>query len=110
IEQSALSSVQTMPVFNWSLSVTLRAVPAPLLETTIVKAAVSPAEIGETSALLRTVTSGQLTVIVTGPTEGLPSLVEVAEAEFDTLGQVAEVVGEVMWTWTDAFPAKSLGP
>src|SRR4051794_7522369 len=40
----------------------------------------------------------QLTVIAIGPTVGLPSLVEPAEALLLTVPQLAEVVGLVMWT------------
>src|SRR6266704_2302405 len=53
---------------------------------------------------------GQLTMIGTGPTDGLPSLLIVTEAELLTVPQVAGVVDEVMWTWTEAPGARSAGP
>src|SRR5258708_1876870 len=56
------------------------------------------------------VTTAQLTMIGMGPTFGLPSLLVVAEAVLLTVPQVAEVVGEVMWTWTEAEGARSTGP
>ena len=70
--------------------------------TTIVNAAVSPALIVPLSAVLTTWTSGQSTVTVTGPVDGLPSFELVALAEFTTSPQVAAVVGEVRWTVTEA--------
>src|SRR5260370_840281 len=54
-------------------------------------------------------TMPQLTMIGIGPTEGLPSLVVVTDAELLTVPQVAEVVGEVMWTWKEAEGARSTG-
>src|SRR6266480_2002650 len=63
IEQSAESSLQTIPLGSVSVRVTPCAVPGPSLVTTIVNAAVSPASIVPLSAVLRTVTLGQLTVI-----------------------------------------------
>src|SRR6266571_3935719 len=71
---------------------------------------VSPALTVPWSATLVMVMTAQLTMIGIGPTEGLPSLVVVAEAELLTVPQVAEVVGEVMWTWTEAPGARSTGP
>src|SRR5882672_11033051 len=52
----------------------------------------------------------QLTVMLTGPTEGLPSLVEPTLALLATVPQLAEVVGLVMWTWTEAPGARLAGP
>src|SRR6266446_4870519 len=70
----------------------------------------SPALTVPWSAVLVMVTLAQLTVIGTGPTLGLPSLVVVAEAVLLTVPQVAEVVGEVMWTWKEMPEARSTGP
>src|SRR6266478_1427941 len=70
----------------------------------------SPALTVPWSAVLVMVTLAQLTVIGTGPTFALPSLVVVAEAELLTAPQVAEVVGEVMWTWKEMPEARSTGP
>src|SRR5438093_1273037 len=39
-----------------------------------------------------------------------PSLEVLTEAELFTVPQVAEVVGEVMWTWVLAPPARLAGP
>src|SRR6266853_4361308 len=71
---------------------------------------VSPALTVPWSAVLAMVTTAQLTMIGIGPALGLPSLVVVAEAVLLTVPQVAEVVGEVMWTWKDAEGARSTGP
>src|SRR5260370_771694 len=62
------------------------------------------------SATLVIVTTAQLTMIGIGPTLGLPSLLVVTDAELLTVPQVADVVGEVMWTWKDAEGARSTGP
>src|SRR5258707_641576 len=62
------------------------------------------------SVSLVMVTAAQLTMIGIGPALGLPSLLVVAEAVLLTVPQVAEVVGEVMWTWTEAEGARSTGP
>src|SRR5216683_8286877 len=70
----------------------------------------SPALTVPWSAVLVMMTLAQLTVIGIGPTLGLPSLLVVVEAELLTVPQVAEVVGEVMWTWTEAEGARSTGP
>src|SRR5260370_418460 len=71
---------------------------------------VSPALTVPWSATLLMVTTAQLTMIGIGPTEGLPSLVGVTDAELLTVPQVAEGVGEVMWTWKEAPEARSTGP
>src|SRR5260370_14615170 len=71
---------------------------------------VSPALTVPWSATLLMVTTAQLTMIGIGPTEGLPSLVVVTDAELLTVPQVAEVVGEVMWTWKWAGRASCTGP
>src|SRR5260370_439948 len=71
---------------------------------------VSPALTVPWSATLVMVTPPQLTMIGIGPTEGLPSLVVVTDAELLTVPQVAEVVGEVIWTWKEAPEARSTGP
>src|SRR5258708_19583348 len=71
---------------------------------------VSPALTVPWSAALVMVTTAQLTMIGIGPALGLPSLLVVAEAVLLTVPQVAEVVGEVMWTWTEAEGARSTGP
>src|SRR6266853_2066590 len=71
---------------------------------------VSPALTVPWSAVLAMVTTAQLTMIGIGPALGLPSLVVVAEAVLLTVPQVAEVVGEVMWTWKEAVGARSTGP
>src|SRR5712692_7228313 len=70
----------------------------------------SPALTVPWSATLVMVTLAQLTMIGIGPTLGLPSLLVVAEAELLTVPQVAEVVGEVMWTWKEMPEAMSTGP
>src|SRR6266704_4731709 len=70
----------------------------------------SPALTLEASAVLVTAMDAQLTVIATGPAEAEPSLVVVTEAVLLTVGHVALVVGEVMWTWTDPDAARSAGP
>ena len=64
----------------------------------------------EASATLVMAMVAQLTTIPTGPTEAEPSLEVVTEAELFTVPHVAEVVGEVMWTWTEAPEARSAGP
>src|SRR6266480_1575020 len=97
IEQSAESSLQTIPLGSVSVRVTPCAVPGPSLVTTIVNAAVSPASIVPLSAVLRTVTLGQLTVI-DALAESEPSFVVVTFAVLSTEPQVAAVVGEVMCT------------
>src|SRR6266436_7921689 len=71
---------------------------------------VSPALTVPWSATLVMVTTAQLTMIGIGPTEGLPSLVVVTDAELLTVPQVAEVVGEVRWTWKETPEARSAGP
>src|SRR6266436_3434524 len=71
---------------------------------------VSPALTVPWSATLVMVTTAQWTMIGIGPALGLPSLLVVAEAVLLTVPQVAEVVGEVMWTWTEAEGARSTGP
>src|SRR6266851_2540621 len=71
---------------------------------------VSPALTVPWSATLVIVTTAQLTMIGTGPAFGLPSLLVVTEAELLTVPQVAEVVGEVMWTWNETVGARSTGP
>src|SRR5260370_1449636 len=70
----------------------------------------SPALTVPWSATLVMVTTAQLTMIGIGPALGLPSLLVVAEAVLLTVPQVAGVVGEVMWTWTEAEGARSTGP
>src|SRR2546430_13072866 len=70
----------------------------------------SPAETLGSSAVLAMAMEAQLTVIGTGPTEAEPSLEVVTEAELFTVGHVALVVGEVMWTWMEAPEARSAGP
>src|SRR3990172_6062938 len=94
IEQSAESSCHATPAGKVSVRVTFLATPGPLLVTTIVNFAVSPALIVPLSAVLTTTRSGQFTVIVTGPVDGLPSLPLVALAALTTCPHVAEVVGE----------------
>src|SRR5437773_1066536 len=71
---------------------------------------VSPASTEAASATLVMAMAPQLTVIPTGPTEAEPSLEVVTEAELLTTPQVAWVVGEVMWTWVLAPPARLAGP
>src|SRR6266566_3065861 len=71
---------------------------------------VSPALTLEASAVLVMAMVAQLTVIPTGPTEAEPSLEVVTEAVLFTVPHVALVVGEVMWTWVLAPPARSAGP
>src|SRR6266478_1266840 len=71
---------------------------------------VSPALTVPWSATLVMVTTAQLTMIGIGPTLGLPSLLVVTDAELLTVPQVADVVGEVIWTWKDAEGARSTGP
>src|SRR6476646_4963114 len=71
---------------------------------------VSPALTVPWSATLVSPREAQLTTIGTGPTVGLPSLLEVTEALLLTVPQVALVVGLVMWTWTLAPAARSAGP
>src|SRR6266404_9489544 len=71
---------------------------------------VSPALTDVASATLVRARVAQLTVIATGPTDGLPSFVEVAAALLLTVPHEAEVVGLVMWTWTLAPAARSTAP
>jgi hypothetical protein len=59
---------------------------------------VVPGETGEASAVLEIVRLGQFTVITTLPELPVPPFVLLKEARFDTEGQVANVVGDVMWT------------
>src|SRR5712671_1836482 len=68
---------------------------------------VSPALTDVASATLVRARVAQLTVIATGPTDGLPSFDELAAALLLTVPQVAAVVGLVMWTWTLAPAARS---
>jgi hypothetical protein len=97
IEHAAESSLQTIPLGSVSVRVTPLAVPGPSLVTTIVNAAVSPASIVPWSAVLRTVTFGQLTVIV-ALSESAPSFDVVTFAVLSTEPHVAAVVGDVMCT------------
>src|SRR5947199_71888 len=64
----------------------------------------------EASATLVMAIEAHFTVIATGPSEAEPSLEVVTEAELLTVPQVAWVVGEVMWTWVLAPPARLAGP
>src|SRR5437868_2268810 len=72
----------------------------------------SPAETVGLSAVLVTVTSAHRTVMTDGRVLGLPSLVVVTPAMFETVplgqGPVAPVVGLAMWTCTKAAGAKSV--
>ena len=62
----------------------------------IVYPIVLPALTSESSATFATVRFGQFTVMTTGSVEGEPSLLDVAWATFETLGQLAvEVVDEM---------------
>src|SRR5258708_1072225 len=70
----------------------------------------SPALTVPWSAVLVIVMLAQLTVIGTGPMVGLPSLLVVALALLSTVPQVAAVVGEVIWTWTEPEGARSPRP
>jgi hypothetical protein len=53
---------------------------------------------------------GQLTVILTKPLSTVALFVEVTTALFDTVPQVAEVVGEEMWTDKEVPPPASETP
>src|SRR5437773_1419434 len=108
----AWSMDQDSPALVGRGSSTIRpwAVPAPPLCTVMPNPRGSVALTGVASAVLVMVTVAQLTTIPTGPTEAEPSLEVVTEAELFTVPQVAEVVGEVMWTWVLAPPARSAGP
>src|SRR5439155_25664 len=86
------------------------AVPAPPLCTVMPNPMGSVALTGVASAVLVMVIVAQLTTIPTGPTEAEPSLEVVTEAVLLTVGHVELVVGEVMWTWTEAPEARSAGP
>src|SRR6187431_130339 len=97
MEQSALSSDQLMPAGSGSLSVTPWAVPGPALLTVIVKAAVSPALMGLSSAVLTTVMSGHWTV-TDASSVSEPSLAATTEPVLSTSPQVAGVVALTMWT------------
>ena len=97
IEQSAESSLQTIPVGSVSVRVTSFAVPGPSLVTRIVNAAVSPASIVPWSAVLSTVTFGQATV-TDALSESDPSFDVVTLAVLSTAPHVAAVVGEVRCT------------
>src|SRR2546421_2882242 len=111
IEQSALSSLQLMPAGSGSLTVTLWARPAPMLETTIVKAAVSPALIVPASAVLTILMSGQSTLIEAlselSSSESVDSLSAAALAVLASSPQFAGAVGPVMCTVRDACDARS---
>src|SRR4051794_1753523 len=74
------------------------AVPGPAFATVIRNPTWSAASTVVSSATFVTEIAGQLTVIVTLPVDGLPSLPVVALALFTTLPQVADVVGELMCT------------
>jgi hypothetical protein len=89
---------QSRPPFDGSASVsfTLVAAPGPLFDTVMTYPMLWPALTVDASATFVIARDGQLTVIVTGPTEGEPSFPDVAEAEFETVPQVAAVVGDVM--------------
>src|SRR5439155_1217928 len=105
-----------------SLTVTLRAMPAPEVVTVMVNAMGSPAEAGEASAVLgmameahSRVTEAEEEASPRFPEESVEELpwavLRVAEvAVLSTVPQVAAVVGEVMWTWTVAAAASSTGP
>src|SRR5260370_319925 len=71
---------------------------------------VSPALTVPWSATLVIGTTEQTTILRTQPELGLPPLLVVDEAVLLTVPQVAEGVGEVMWTWTEAEGASSTGP
>src|SRR5512132_3323247 len=75
-----------------SVSTTCFAVPGPALDTVIVKPTASTASTVSASAVLTTVTAGQLTVIETFGVDGLPSFDVVAAAALTTSPQVAAVV------------------
>src|SRR5439155_13954932 len=108
----AWSMDQDRPALVGRGSSTVRpwAVPAPPLCTVMPNPMGSVALTGVASAVLVMVTVAQLTTIPTGPTEAEPSLEVVTEAELLSVPQVAAVVGEVMWTWTEARAARSAGP
>jgi hypothetical protein len=93
---------------NVSVRETLVAVPAPELVMVIVNPIGSVAFTLGLSALLLTVTFGQLTVIVESDdvTLAVVPLVRVAVAWLVTVPQVAEVVVEVMCTDNDALGAR----
>src|SRR5437773_1503574 len=60
-----------------------------------------------TSATLVMPRVAQFTVMATGPTVGLPSLVLVTAALLLTVPQVEVLVELVMWTWVEALEARS---
>ena len=96
--------VQVRPAGNVSVKLTPVAFPAPMLLSVTSKPMSSPAETGPIGlATFCTLTSGQFTVMVTAPEELLPvapaaSLVAAVVAVFETVPQVADVVGEKMCT------------
>src|SRR5205823_6523583 len=103
-----LSSVQDVPasVGRASVTATLRAVPVPPLVTVIVNPIASPAETEALSATLAMSIVAQFTVM-SAEASATPSLAVATVAELWTVPQVAEVVGEEMWTETDAPEARS---
>src|SRR5258707_865230 len=93
-----------------SETVTLCAVPVLVLVTVTTLLMVSPALTVPWSASFFFFNDTATTEIYTlSLHDALPILV-VTDAELLTVPQVADVVGEVMWTWKDAEGARSTGP
>src|SRR5258706_16401696 len=83
------------------------AAPAPVLAIVTVNPIESPALTLAASAVLVMTRCGQLTVIATGPTDGLPSFVELAAVLFFKGPQVPAVLGPVPWPRTSEPAARS---
>jgi hypothetical protein len=81
-----------------SVNETPVAFPVPMLEIVTTNPAVSPGLIEAASAVLVTRTSGQFTVIDVLPEDPFPPLELLYVAVLLTVPQVADVVGEVIWT------------
>src|SRR5205085_2745018 len=80
-----------------SATVTVLAVPAPVLLTVTVNPTWSPALTVVASATLLRAMVGQFTVMLTGPALAVPSLPLPADAELVTVPQLAAVVAEITW-------------
>src|SRR5438552_5661107 len=97
IEQPAWLTCQEMLPGNGSVSVTLRAMPVPMFETTMSHSAVSPTCRTRAFALFTTVTSGQATA-TDAVSLAEPSFAESIEPVLSTDPQLAAVVSLTMWT------------
>src|SRR5260370_34081467 len=96
LEIAQLTPEFVAPVGSASVTTRLLAAPAPVFVRLIVKPICCPALTVDASAVLVMPMPGQLTVIGTGPTLPLPSLLVEKLAELLTVPHVLAVVGLVM--------------